>query len=205
MKKIILFPLLIWVAMTDLSAIPWDSSLIQVSREVLKNDGKAPILYMPIGPSGSGKSTLYKKIQAEAPEIKSFSFDVLRHTWYDLNDYDLAYKASVADPAFFPRAQAIFCKMLLSSSDIYLDATSLNPSRRHFFIKNAKERGYLIVGFLFSTKLETLIARQATRVDKCLVEEEVRKQYLLLKSPEANEGFDLVFFLDDNSDILPSN
>jgi len=193
-KSVIALFLLI---MTSLSAIAGDAHLVQLSHELLGQ--QKSILYMPIGPSGSGKSTLYQKMKAVAPEIQAFSFDALRCAWYNPNDYDVAYQASVADPNFYPRAEGLFCEMLDSSADIYLDGTNLTPTKRCFYVQSAKERGYLIIGLVFSVNLETLIARQGTRGDKSIVESEVRRQYSLQVPPQIGEGFDLVFFLDDNA------
>ncbi len=188
--------LLMFLNIGGLPAIQSDVTLALLNQQNFKNNAEKPILYMPIGPSGSGKSTLYKKMNAEASELRVFSFDELRHAWYDPNDYDAAYKASVADPAFYPRSQALFCEILASAQDIYLDATNLNPAKRDFYLQNAKKRGYLVIGLVFSTDLETLIMRQTTRKDKSIAEDQVRNQYALLVPPQINEGFDLVFFLD---------
>lgn len=179
----------------SLFAVQGDSELIQICSESLKNNLKRPILYVPIGPSGSGKTTFCKNIQKASPEVSSFSFDGLRHAWYNPSDYDKAFHAASADPTFYPRAETVFCEMLSSLKDIYLDATNLNPIKRNFYLQKAKEQGYLVIGFVFSVDLEVLIARQATRRDKCIAEDVVRSQYSSLITPQLEEGFDLVFFL----------
>jgi predicted kinase len=183
---------------SNLSAVQADPRFIQQVHELLRDEKMSPVLYVPIGPSGSGKSTLYKKLQTVLPEISSFSLDSLRHEWYDPNDYDAAWKSSAADPAFYPRAQALFCEQLASLQDIYFDATNLNPSKRDFYVQRAKASGYFVVGIVFSVNVDILIARQATRGDKSIAEDVVRSQYASLVPPQIGEGIDLVFHLDDS-------
>ncbi len=192
MRKLIAFVLILSAYATNLPAIQADLPLIECCHKIAP---QKPILFVPIGPSGSGKSTLYKQIASAIPETLSFSFDTLRLAWYNPNDYDQAYQASVADPSFYPRAQSLFTDLLTSSKDIYLDATNLIPAKRQFYIQNAKDNGYLVIGLIFSVPLETLITRQSTRDDKSIPESEVNRQYDSFIPPQKDEGFDLTFFL----------
>src|SRR5207237_4672271 len=133
------------------------------------------------------------------PEISSFSLDALRHEWYDPIDYDAAWKASAADPTFYPRAEAVFKALITASKSVYFDATNLKPAKRKKYLKIAKEHGYTIVGLVFSESLETLIARQSTRGDKSISEDVLKTQFDSCLPPQIGEGFDVAFFLDSQS------
>lgn len=196
-RGLLLVLTLLSISLSELSAIQADSAFIQKLPELVKDQKGYSVLYIPIGPSGSGKSTLYQKIASAHPEIASFSFDSLRHEWYDPIDYDAAWKASAADPTFYSRAEAVLKDQINASKSIYFDATNLNPSKRANYIKMAKEQGYTIAGLVFSVKLETLIERQSTRSDKSIAEEVVKTQFAACMPPQIGEGFDVVFFLDN--------
>jgi len=168
------------------------SSQVEEIHELVISQKENPVLYIPIGPSGSGKSTLYKKIRETDPEVSSFSFDTLRHQWYDPENYCIAWQASVDDPNFFPRVKEIFSEHVASKKSVFLDATNLKPATRKFYIEKAKENGYTVVGFVFSVKIEELIARQSTRDDKSVPEDQVILQYESMTPPLKFEGFDVI-------------
>ncbi len=156
-----------------------------------------PILWMPIGPTGCGKSKYFKELQKQNPEISLYSWDTLRHEWYDRKDYANAYKMSVDDKSFYDKAKRRFSEILDGKSDLYIDNTNLTIEIRKFFIDKAKEAGYKAMAILMPVDLETIIARQLTRGDKNLPVDAVIEQYNALQLPQEGE-FDEVITIDIN-------
>jgi predicted kinase len=156
-----------------------------------------PTLYMPIAPSGAGKSTFLKTLQSGHPDILTFSWDQLRHEWYDPVDYAVAFKKSTEDADFNKKANQVFIGMLKQKKDIYVDNTNLTRKRRAFFVDEARRHGYKTVAITFPVDLETLIARQTTRLDKTVPEDAVRRQYMSLQQPFKGE-FDHVHVSSSN-------
>lgn len=154
-----------------------------------------PLLIVPIGPSGSGKSTLFNKLKEKVSNLDSFSFDTLRHEWYDRDNYERAWKASTEDSQFGAKAQQRFDQMLKTGRSIYLDNTNLTPKSRRQFIEKARARGYKSVAYVFNVDIDTLIARQTTRTDKTVPEQAVRQQFGAVKLPQPGE-FDQVLSAD---------
>ena len=157
-----------------------------------KNNARQPVLYVPIGASGSGKSTYLKKLRDVDPDILSFSFDDLRHEWYDKEDYGRAWRLSTEDKEFNNKAYAVFREMIKSGHDIYVDNTNLTVKRRSFYIRLAKQNGYKTVGIEMPVDVETIVARQKTRGDKNVKEDAVRDQYARLQPPADGEFDDVV-------------
>lgn len=152
-----------------------------------------PKLYVPIGVSGSGKTTLRNKLQETNTTMQVFSLDVLRHLWYDKEDYAKAWEMSVQDKSFFSRSQKDFAEKINTGLDVFVDNTNLTPKSRRFCVQEAKKRGYKTIAILFpSITLELLISRQTTRGDKNVPETAVRQQYNSLTSPLDGE-FDEVW------------
>lgn len=158
-----------------------------------------PTIWIPIGASGSGKSTFLKKLRTENPDrqIDSFSFDDLRHQWYDQENYARAFRLSTEDKEFNNKAYAVFRQMIKSGNDIYVDNTNLTVKRRKFYIDIARRAGYRVVGIEMPVDLETIIARQQTRGDKNVKADAVRDQYDRLERPAAGE-FDRVIVSNHN-------
>lgn len=147
-----------------------------------------PILYIAIGPSGSGKSTLFKKLQTQNPNINYFSWDALRHEWYDTDDYTKAFELSCFDKQFKLKADARFHELLRRHQDLYIDNTNLTMKRRRPFIEAAKRLGYKTIAVtFFNIDLKTLISRQATRGDKYVPENAVAQQYEGIQPPMWKE------------------
>jgi predicted kinase len=144
-------------------------------------------LYIAIGASGTGKSTLLKNLRVDNPDIESFSFDDLRHEWYDKNDYGNAFKLSTADKEFNKKAHAEFKKMIKAGGDIFVDNTNLTKERRKFYLDLAKKYNYHTIGFNMPIDVETIVARQKTRGDKNVKESAVRDQFARLQPGTADE------------------
>ncbi|MGZ8924267.1 MAG: AAA family ATPase [Nitrososphaeraceae archaeon] len=151
-----------------------------------------PTLYVAIGPSGSGKSTVYNKLKAKNPNLGLYSWDALRHEFYDEADYARAWELSARDPNFKHKVEHRFQQLLDSKSDIYVDNTNLTPKRRKPLINKAKELGYRVIAITFDVNLKTLIARQTTRGDKNVPADAVTQQFNSLRMPTSVEGFDKV-------------
>lgn len=146
-----------------------------------------PVLWMPIAASGTGKSSFLKKLRDENPDILSFSFDDLRHEWYDKENYSNAWKLSTEDKEFNNKAYAVFRNMIKTGKDIYVDNTNLTVKRRKFYIDIAKKAGYRTVGIEMPVDVETIVARQKTRGDKNVKEDAVRDQFARLQRPAEGE------------------
>lgn len=151
-----------------------------------------PTLWIPIGASGTGKSTYLKTLRESNPAILSFSFDDLRHEWYDKENYGNAWKLSTEDKEFNNKAYKVFRDMVKTGQDIYVDNTNLTHKRRAFYINEAKRRGYRTVGIEMPVDVETIVARQKTRGDKNVKESAVRDQFARLERPRENEFDDVV-------------
>lgn len=151
-----------------------------------------PQLIMPIGPSGSGKTTLFQKLKAKNPNLEIFSLDLLRHEFYDPDDYARAWKMSVEDKTFLQRANERFLELLKRRKDLYIDNTNLTPRSRRFYLEQAKKMGYKTIAYVFDVDLDTLIARQTTRSDKNVPAEAVKQQFSVMKRPEENEFDEII-------------
>ena len=151
-----------------------------------------PTLHTPIAPSGAGKTTLLRRLQAKNPDILVFSLDLLRHEWYNPNDYATAWQASTEDRDFGKKANQRFLEMIKTGKDIYVDNTNLTPRSRGFYLQEARKRGYRTIAYLLPVDVKTLLARRATRKDKSVPEEAVLRQFAALKSPTEGEFDDIV-------------
>lgn len=156
-----------------------------------------PILFVAIGPSGSGKSTTYEQLKRSVPELYHFSWDALRHLWYDLDDYANAFKLACEDKNFKNKADAVCFDLLHKRKNIYIDNTNLSANKRRPYLQAAKKLGYKTVAITFDVDLETLIARQTLRTDKYVPDSAVKQQYNSIQPPTLDEFDDIV----DNNEI----
>lgn len=149
--------------------------------------------FMPIAPSGAGKSTYLKKLQTtnEKP-LLVFSLDLLRHEFYDANDYSKAFLGSINDKSFSARANARFHRTvkqaIAENSDLYIDNTNLTPKSRSWYLNIVNKNGFETVAVLLPVPLYVLIERQQTRPDKCVPVEAVTRQYHSIKYPVEGDG-----------------
>jgi predicted kinase len=121
----------------------------------------------------------------------SYSWDDLRHRWYDPVDYSNAFKLSTEDPEFNSKAQREFVNLIKSRKSVVVDNTNLSAKRRRFFVSTARQAGYRVVGVVFPVSLETVLNRQETRPDKSVPEEAVRRQYMSVSLPSYGEVDDV--------------
>lgn len=146
-----------------------------------------PVLIVPIGPSGSGKSTLFNSLKDEYPDLYQYSWDILRHNWYDKNDYSNAWKLAQADKTFYTKAGSVFDSLVKEGKNIYLDNTNLSPKTRGIFITKAKQKKYKTIAYEFNCSEQLLIERQASRTDKTVPVEAVLRQYRSVVPPQYRE------------------
>ena len=156
--------------------------------------GTPPIAYVLIGASGSGKSTFFSKLKGE---YDHFSLDSLRHEWYDKDDYKKAFKLACEDKKFMDKANSKYAEMTRTGNNIVLDNTNTSKKRRANYIRQARARGYWVVGVIFPIQLQTLLDRQKTRGDKMVPDDAVRRQYMTLGLPSYGE-FDEIKVSDKN-------
>ena len=155
------------------------------------------ILYMAVGPSGSGKSTVFNKLKKKNPTLELYSWDALRHEFYDADDYSRAFELSCRDKGFKKKIDDRFNELLVKYNDIYVDNTNLTPKRRKPLIDAAKQHGYKVIAITFDVSLKTLLERQQTRGDKCVPNNVVVDQFNNYRSPTFSEGFDRIITSDD--------
>ena len=167
---------------------------MELLKELMENK---PTLFVPIGASGTGKSSYLRKLRETNPNILSFSFDDLRHEWYDKENYSRAFRLCTEDKDFNNKAYDVFRKMIKTGRDIYVDNTNLTVKRRSFYIRLARRHGYRTVGIEMPVDVETIVARQKTRGDKNVKEAAVRDQYARLERPTEGE-FDEVIVSNHN-------
>lgn len=157
-----------------------------------------PTLWMPIAASGSGKSTYLRKLRETNPNVLSFSFDDLRHEWYDKKNYGRAFKLSTEDKDFNKKAYDVFREMIKTRQDIFVDNTNLTAKRRKFYLDLARQHGYRTVAIEMPVPdVELLVARQKTRGDKNVKADAVRDQFARLEKPQPNE-FDEIIVSNHN-------
>lgn len=150
-----------------------------------------PILYLACGPSGSGKSTIAAKLQQHL-DMNYFSWDALRLEWYNPDDYADAHEQSCRDKSFKTRLKYAFQNVLKEQKTLYIDNTNLTKKRRKEYIEAGKKFGYTVIGITFDVSLDTLIARQTIRGDKCVPEAVVIQQFKCYQYPTILEGFDSI-------------
>jgi predicted kinase len=145
-------------------------------------------LFIPIGTSGAGKTTMFNKLKESNPQLEQYSWDVLRHRWYDPVNYKHAWELSTQDGAFGKKINDEYLKMLDEAKDLYIDNMNLSPKKRKWFLEEAKKRNYKTVAIVFpNVTLEMVIERQKTRGDKNVPEAAVRQQWMALKGPMPGE------------------
>lgn len=187
---------LIQVQQTDDTIIR--SSAVTSKHHRIKNNYRhyrelnKPALILPISASGGGKSTAFRTIGPEYEMmIDTFSFDDVRQSLYNMQDYADAYRQSAEDEQFIDKAKNLFLEKLAecdyAGKSLYLDNTNLTAARRAWFIGQARQLGYSIHALLIQNKLETVINRQQTRTDKTVPDDAVVAQYLILEMPTLYE------------------
>jgi len=158
-------------------------------------------LYVLIGASGSGKSTFAAELLRKT---NTFSLDALRLEWYVPDNlasaedpYAYAFKKACDDKMFRSRANHRYIEMLREKNDLIVDNVNTSAKRRRWYINEARNRGYKIVGVIFPITLQEVQLRQKTRNDKTVPIEAVGRQYNSLQTPQYGE-FDDIKVIDIN-------
>lgn len=159
-----------------------------------RNEDNRPVMVMPIAPSGAGKSTYWSQLDSS---YVYYSFDDLRHRWYDPDDYENAFKRASMDNQFFDKAKDEFKKVVDKKQNVYVDNTNTSAKNRRFFIEEARNRGYRTVAVMFPSTIITIKNRQNTRDDKTVPTDAVENQYMGLSFPHYGL-FDEVIVQDGN-------
>lgn len=143
-------------------------------------------IWFLIGASGSGKSTLAKVISEKTGAV-IYSWDDLRHRWYDDEDYSMAFQMSCEDPDFYGKAIREFRNLLEQRVDIVIDNINTNPKARKRFTKLLDKDLYTTIGVVFDNPLSVLQERQQLRSDKTVPDHVVKHQYITTVRPDLNE------------------
>ncbi len=162
----------------------------------LGNPDNKPVMYVPIGASGTGKSTYLNTLREVGEDLNVFSLDLMRHELYG-DDYAYAFQQSTKDKHFRSQCNERYRELLRENKSLYLDNTSTSKKNRRFYITEARNRGYHIVGVLLPVGLRTVLDRQLSREDKTVPEDAVRRQYNGMQLPQFGE-FDNVLVEDSN-------
>lgn len=149
-----------------------------------------PILYMFIGLPGSGKSTARMK---NWPNAVVVSPDDIRE--------ELFGDAQIQDDhnKVFGRSHYRMAKALNEGEDVIFDATNVIRRDRHKIIKKYKDIAD-IVGVVFTTPIETCIARNNAR-DRVVPEYRIREMHDRYIEPDISEGFKRLIYIDENGNI----
>ena len=152
-----------------------------------RNKASQRYLIVPIGPSGSGKSTLFNTLQDKYPDLKSFSWDTLRHEWYDPKDYSRAWQLASKDKTFYDKALNQFRQMVRNGDNIYVDNINISPKSRRQFVEVAKSADYRTVAYVLEFDMDTLLERQRQRADKFVPVDAVQRQAASVIRPISGE------------------
>lgn len=179
-------------------ATKWIASMTVLADDLAllppANDNNKPEIIVLIGPSGAGKSTWAKN---NAPEHAHYSWDALRHDWYDADDYANAFKLSCEDKSFNSKVQSEYIRLIKLGGNIVLDNTNVSNKRRNFFTTEARKRGYLVRAVLFPVSCFDVVNRQEFRGDKNVPDTAVINQYMRMQYPLYGD-YDIIDVCGDN-------
>jgi predicted kinase len=153
-----------------------------------------PTVFVMIGASGTGKSTFFTNLSGD---YEHFSLDVLRHDWYDPDDYRVAFEKACKDKKFNSKANKVYTEMLATGNNVVIDNVNGSKKRRAHYLNMAKTKGYKTVAVLLPVALNTILARQHSREDKFVPDDAVTRQYMTLSMPSYGE-FDDIYVVDSN-------
>jgi predicted kinase/CRISPR/Cas system-associated endonuclease Cas3-HD len=143
--------------------------------------------YMMIGCSGSGKTTFCKNLKENGLEAEVFSYDSLRHEFYNTGDYSKAFAKSCEDKVFYGKCMNIFSKLCKTGRNILVDNTNQTPKSRQIIIQVARYNGYSIVAVPFFNSIDTVLKNQENRVDKKVGTDVMFRQYMDVVLPSYGE------------------
>lgn len=95
------------------------------------------------------------------------------------------------------REKAFLETCLKTGQSFAVDNTNPGPDERRPYISAAKERGFKIIGYYFSSKFEQAAARNSQRAGREKVPVAALKSTLSkLQRPDYSEGFDELFYVN---------
>jgi protein phosphatase len=159
---------------------------------VNKNNNK---LYLPIGVSGCGKTTFCKEY-SEKMGLVYLSSDGLRGIiGKDESDQTVSGKV-------FDTLRTMVSYLLSNDYSVLLDATNYNKKNRRDFLNIAKTLGKPTIGLRFNVPIELAKQRNASR-DRKVPEYVIDNQFSRLEEPTQEEGFAVIFQIDENGKFKP--
>lgn len=94
------------------------------------------------------------------------------------------------------REAVLFDECIKSGKDIVIDNTNPTPEDRVRFIEPAKDAGYEIIGYYFSSSITECLARNSNRTGKKRVPDiAVASVHAKLVIPSMDEGFDKLYYV----------
>lgn len=174
----------------------WVNNFLTIEKELgfellkYRNEDNRPVVVIPIGPSGAGKSTYVEQYLDDT--YVHYSFDKLRHEWYDPDDYANAFLLAEEDGQFYNKAKSEFVRLVNNKNNVVVDNTNTGVKGRQFFVEEARKRGYRVVAVLFPSTIQTVMDRQNVRGDKFVPTNIVERQYMSVSYPHYGLFDDVV-------------
>ncbi|OTG63889.1 AAA family ATPase [Acinetobacter silvestris] len=92
------------------------------------------------------------------------------------------------------RENIIFEAALVSKTKMVIDNTNPTKEARARYIQRAKDAGFEVISYYFTTDLNSTLIRNSQRQGKANIPEiGIRATYKKLEQPSSTEGFDEVF------------
>jgi predicted kinase len=126
-----------------------------------------------IGIQGSGKSTFYRERFFDT-HVR-ISLDLLRTR---------------------NREKLLLRACLEGKQSFVIDNTNVTAADRQRYIVPAKESGFIVTGYYFSSRLDEALARNRPRTGKqCIPDKVIAGTYKRLELPGLDEGFDRLYYV----------
>ena len=144
-------------------------------------------LFLLVGVPGSGKSYFCNKKIAENKNTIHISRDEIRFSMLGEDENYFAQEAKVFE-CFAEQVQKAIDS--IEYTDIYVDATHLNPKGREKILDCLDLSNVNIIPIVFHTPLATCISRNNNREGRAKVPSSViRRMYFSLKNPTLDEKY----------------
>jgi predicted kinase len=141
-------------------------------------------LVLLVGLPGAGKSTFAAELKKRRPDIVVISSDEVRK-----NFFGITFDPRVEKQVWSIVHSAVIGNLKLGKT-VVLDATNLTKSSRYKWIRWAGWFKKPVIAVFINPPLEVVFKQNAMREKEWVVpEEEMRKKVMLLKVPQAEEGF----------------
>lgn len=154
------------------------------------------VCYLLVGITGSGKSTIAKRLVEENPGATVFSLDDLRLKLFEATGaaadgkeaYAAAFDYANANRQKFDALVNQAWAEALKAEVVIVDNMNHTRKGRARWITEARAKGFTIVAIDVMAPLEVLIERQATRLDKGVPAEVVKRAYYSYQELTADEA-----------------